>query len=215
MKTCKKCGEEKPTTEFNKCAGKRDGLQSNCRDCCNKATAAWMAANTERHKATRDAWRAANADRVKAVNDAWYAANRDKKLAQNAAWASANRGRRAEKNAEWHAKNRERRNLRKAEHKKDHPELARVYAQNRRARKRESGGQLSAGLSAKLFKLQRGKCACCGNPLGDDYQMDHIIPIALGGMNTDNNIQLLRATCNRQKHAKHPVDFMRQRGFLL
>jgi len=28
-------------------------------------------------------------------------------------------------------------------------------------------------------------------------------------------MQLLNAICNLQKHAKHPVDFMQERGFLL
>jgi len=41
------------------------------------------------------------------------------------------------------------------------------------------------------------------------------MPLALGGANADDNIQLLRSTCNQQKHAKHPVDFMQQKGFLL
>jgi len=36
-----------------------------------------------------------------------------------------------------------------------------------------------------------------------------------GGSNTDDNMQLLRKLCNLQKHAKHPVDFMQERGFLL
>ena len=38
---------------------------------------------------------------------------------------------------------------------------------------------------------------------------------ALGGLNADSNMQLLRAECNLQKSAKHPVDFMQSRGFLL
>ena len=45
--------------------------------------------------------------------------------------------------------------------------------------------------------------------------LDHIMPLALGGSNTDDNIQLLRARCNLQKRAKHPVDFMRERGYLI
>src|SRR5574340_787097 len=89
----------------------------------------------------------------------------------------------------------------------------RAYTNNRR---RLAGGmKLSSDISSKLFKLQKGKCACCGKRLGDDYHLDHIMPLALGGTNTDDNIQLLRAECNLQKHAKHPVEFMRQRGFLL
>jgi 5-methylcytosine-specific restriction endonuclease McrA len=81
--------------------------------------------------------------------------------------------------------------------------------------KKETGGKLSSKLAARLFVLQKGKCACCLQPLGDDYHIDHIMPLALGGTNTDDNIQLLRAKCNLQKNAKHPVDFMQQRGFLL
>jgi 5-methylcytosine-specific restriction endonuclease McrA len=93
--------------------------------------------------------------------------------------------------------------------------IRRAIDQNRRARKRATGGELSNGLVEKLFDLQRGKCACCKQPLGDDYHLDHIMPLALGGSNTDNNMQLLRSTCNQQKHAKHPVDFMQSRGMLL
>lgn len=94
-------------------------------------------------------------------------------------------------------------------------EARRIHRHTRRARKMESGGVLSVGLAKKLFQLQKGKCACCKKPLGVGYQLDHIIPIALGGPNTDTNIQLLRALCNRQKGAKHPIDFMQGRGLLL
>jgi 5-methylcytosine-specific restriction endonuclease McrA len=51
--------------------------------------------------------------------------------------------------------------------------------------------------------------------LGDNYHLDHIVPLAIGGTNTDDNIQLLRQKCNQQKSAKHPIDFMQSRGFLL
>lgn len=41
------------------------------------------------------------------------------------------------------------------------------------------------------------------------------MPLALGGANEDWNIQLLRQRCNNQKKAKHPVDFMQSKGYLL
>lgn len=40
------------------------------------------------------------------------------------------------------------------------------------------------------------------------------MPIARGGSNTDDNVQLLCPACNLKKSAKHPVDFMQERGFL-
>lgn len=91
-----------------------------------------------------------------------------------------------------------------------------IYEQNRRARIRDAGGKLSHGLTERLFKLQRGRCACgCKQPLGDDFHRDHIVPLTLGGTNTDDNIQLLRSQCNNQKYNKHPIEFMQQKGFLL
>jgi len=46
-------------------------------------------------------------------------------------------------------------------------------------------------------------------------EVDHIYPIALGGTNEGSNLQLLCRFCNRSKGAKHPVDYMQKRGFLL
>ena len=97
----------------------------------------------------------------------------------------------------------------------DHPDAGRIYNQNRRERKRKNGGILSSDITDKLFKLQRGKCACCGKPLGKDYHLDHRMPLVLGGENTDSNMQLLRSRCNQEKHMKHPIEFMQSRGFLL
>lgn len=95
------------------------------------------------------------------------------------------------------------------------PNAARIKNNNYRARKRENGGMLSKDIAQKLLILQRGKCACCGKPLGKNYHLDHIVPVAKGGSNTDDNIQLLRSTCNHEKSAKDPIKFMQERGFLL
>lgn len=190
MKTCTKCSEVKPKTEFYKHAGTRDGLHNYCKVCMGVANAKWAAANREKR----------NADK-RDVSAKLYAANSENEKARSAKWYAANREKKRESVSKWNAAN---------------PNAIRIQSHNYRARKREAGGNLSKGLAAKLFALQRGKCACgCNQPLGTDYHLDHIMPLALGGTNTDDNIQLLRATCNHQKSAKHPVDFMRQRGFLL
>ena len=66
-----------------------------------------------------------------------------------------------------------------------------------------------------LLTLQRGKCAACGHLLAGDYHIDHIVPIALGGSNRDDNVQLLHSGCNLRKAARHPVEFMQSLGMLL
>ena len=162
--------------------------------------AAYRAANPGKLKAFSAAYRAANQDKAKAYSAAYRLANQEKEKARLAAYRAANPEKVKAKNAAWNAAN---------------PEASRIYCQNRRARKRENGGSISKDIAARLFKLQKGKCACCKQPLGDDYQLDHIMPLALGGSNTDDNMQLLRQRCNHQKHAKHPIDFMQERGFLI
>ena len=75
------------------------------------------------------------------------------------------------------------------------------------ARRKGAVGKLSQGIEQKLFEAQRGLCVCCNKPLGDNYHLDHIMPLALGGTNTDDNVQLLLARCNLQKGAKHPDEW--------
>jgi 5-methylcytosine-specific restriction endonuclease McrA len=213
MKQCTKCKIEKPISEFY--VDKRDGATSGCKSCIKirakkyrdanpekvaKVTAEWVVNNQDRKKATHAAWYAANAENVKAASKAWGLANKSKARAIGVAWRLNNPDRAKKNITEWHISNPDKRN---------------IYSNNRRARKVSAGGKLSHGLVSRLFILQRGLCPCCKQPLGNDFHIDHIMPLKLGGSNTDENIQLLRKRCNQQKNASDPVDFMQSRGFLL
>lgn len=216
MKHCNKCGETKPTTEFSKSTRAIDGLHAYCKACASAYSAKWRASNAEKKKADDAAWCAANQERRKATNAAWRAANQARKKAYDAAWRAANADRVKANNTKWQEANTDKVRSYKTKWQAANPESRRIAAQNRRARKLANGGKLSADISERLYKLQKGKCACgCKQPLGDNYHRDHIMPLALGGTNTDDNIQLLRSTCNHQKGKKHPVDFMQQKGFLI
>lgn len=199
-KTCTKCGITKPKTEFSKNVSKRDGLCVRCKSCAKKSFASWRTANLEKDKA-----------RCAAYFPAYYVENRQQLLKYQAVYRESNPDKIRVQKADWYTENRENRIAVASKWQRENREARRVIRQNRRAAK----GKLSKGLAEKLFKLQRGKCACCGKPLGNDYHMDHRMPLALGGDNMDYNIQLLRKQCNQQKHTKDPIDFMRQRGFLL
>lgn len=203
--------------------------------------AAYRAANLEKIKTTQAAYRKANPEKFKAKDAAYrvkadpvkakayqanyYLENRASLLSSSAAYKLANpllvaayrqkhKARLKANLSVWRLANRGKMARAAAAWAKANPEARRINQNNRRA-KAASAGVLSHGLAAKLFKLQKGRCACCGLALGSNYHLDHILPLALGGTNTDDNIQLLRQRCNGQKHSKHPVDFMQSRGFLL
>ena len=165
-------------------------------------------ANPEQKLLSTAAWRAKNPERVKELKARHYEKNKTKILAYTAAYREKNTDKIKKYNSGWTKK-------RRSSEPEKFKEARRIIWNNRRARKMAVGGKLSKGLSAKLFRLQKGKCACCGSPLGSDFHMDHIMPLALGGPNTDCNIQLLTASCNKSKSAKNPIDFMQSRGFLI
>jgi 5-methylcytosine-specific restriction endonuclease McrA len=198
----------------------------------------WRAENRQRVRDIEKARRLANPEPFKAAKKRHYTKNHDNVLAYAAAYRDANaeliKERCAGKYAGWSATYREKnpekcrqmvqvwkdahpehRSTYNAQWTQNNLEKHRTYQHNRRARKAASGGTLSPDLAEKLYVLQKGKCACCRKPLGDDYHMDHIVPLVLGGSNTDDNIQLLTSRCNLQKGAKHPVEFMQARGLLL
>ena len=66
MKTCSKCGESKPLTEYYARKDRPDGLQSHCKACRNEGHRAWRAANPEKNRADARAWYAANPDKSRA-----------------------------------------------------------------------------------------------------------------------------------------------------
>jgi 5-methylcytosine-specific restriction endonuclease McrA len=85
----------------------------------------------------------------------------------------------------------------------------------RRARMRCAAGSFSKQDVANLMMLQKGRCPVCRCSLGRSYHVDHVQPLAAGGTNHKENLQLLCAPCNKSKSARDPLVFMRARGYLL
>jgi 5-methylcytosine-specific restriction endonuclease McrA len=83
----------------------------------------------------------------------------------------------------------------------------------RRARQKAADGRFTAADIRALETRQKGKCACCGKKR--KLAVDHIVPLAKGGTNWPNNLQLLCTPCNASKSAKDPITFMQEKGLLL
>lgn len=93
-----------------------------------------------------------------------------------------------------------------------HPD--KVKEQNHR-RGAFRAGRLPKGSVAKIRAAQKDRCAICRIGLAGGGHLDHIQPISKGGPHLPGNLQFLCAPCNVRKHAKDPLDFMRELGRLL
>lgn len=157
----------------------------------------------------------ANPEKVAEYQRKYREANREKVIGREREYREANREKVAEYAREWQKANREKLAEHQRKWREANPEKAKAKKHNRRAKIKGNGGTLSPDIIQTLMVLQKGKCACCSKSLKDGHHLDHIMPIALGGKNTDDNVQLLTPKCNLRKSDKHPDDWARLNGRLL
>lgn len=204
MKTCKRCNG----IEFLPC-GK-------CAKCSRQFGKNYREKNPDKIKIFTKEWKEKNKEHIKQYNKEYREKNREIVLAQAREYRKSNAKKIREQEKIYRNNNAEKVKKWQSNWKKENAVKVAIDNQNRRAKKRKNGGELSKGLFDKLFHIQKGKCACCKIDLKQEKpHMDHIIPIAKGGMNVDRNIQLLCYKCNLSKKDRDPIEFMQSRGFLL
>lgn len=129
--------------------------------------------------------------------NASYHKNREKakrsqrayRQAQGEAWAERNRLWR-EANPDYYAKNLERMRAN-----------GRRKSANRRAR--VAGVEHETIDPQTVYERSFGMCGICGSAVSrDDFQVDHIVPLAKGGAHIYENVHAAHAMCNYRKGAK-------------
>ena len=199
-KRCSACGVTKSLTDFYVKSGRSC---AECKCCAIAKTAAWVKKNPDKRRATWQRWLARHRERHNEQARAWTARHPDRKRAQSQAWID---------------RHPEKRKLAAGEYVKRNLDKANAGWHKRRARIKGNGGQHTADDIARLYETQSGRCAnlVCRMCLGRraKYHVDHIIPIALGGTDNPDNLQLLCAKCNGRKSAKPPERWAQENGVL-
>ena len=230
-RVCKKCGQSKEIEEFTKGAGgKPIWTCKKCtvarqvawaranRETVNKRLQAWADANRERVRGQKNKWRENNPDRQRLSASEYYRRNRDEICAKINAERNANKSEHLAQRRKEYAANPELWKIRQARYEARHPEEARAARSAASARRRSRINASTVHFSREdvqaLYKTQKGKCAFCRKRLRRKYHADHIDPLARGGSNGPENIQLLCPKCNLRKHAKDPYEWAQENGRL-
>lgn len=213
--------EQINTTETNtvkpcrKCGAMDRYADGRCKSCACERARKYHEANPEKAVERQRKYCEANREKVAGRKRKYYQANREKAVDYARKYHRAYREKVAERQRKHYEANRDKAVEYARKYHEANREKRKVIAHNRRAKIKGNGGTLSKGIVQTLMALQKGKCACCGKSLKHGHHLDHVIPIALGGTNTDDNVQLLTPKCNLSKGAKHPVDYMRSKGKLI
>jgi len=142
--------------------------------------------NAEKIRAAAAKWRVENPERAKERRAREYANNAMKAKADTAAYHASHPEKKKEDDARYHAR---------------HPEKARAHAQTRRARL--LGQWVEDVDHLVVWDRDNGICDIC-KELADpnDWHLDHIVPLALGGEHSYANTAVSHPTCNRRKGAR-------------
>jgi hypothetical protein len=159
------------------------GGQWRCKECSSLQRSRWKKANPDRSEQLIKDWRKANPEKTSAYCDTWRQKNLEKEQARDRARAKAN--------APFYA----------------------AKESRRRAVKRNAtvpGQPVTAAVIAERFALFDG-CAYCG--ADKKLEIEHVAPLAGGGLHVAFNLVGACRSCNASKNDKPVEQWFRSQPF--
>jgi len=180
QKRCIKCGQSRLLPEFYKDRKMRGGYRSECKDCHKSYCKNYVEKNTEKIRK--------------------YLKNYNKENFEY----------KREYDRRWRQENRERYCETKRKYRQQNPEWHKIISSNkdarRRARKKNNGTFKVSNKDTR--KLYQKNCVFCGTH--ENIVIDHVIPIAKGGVHGIGNLQPLCHSCNSRKSDNYMVKFKQE-----
>lgn len=172
-KICSKCETALPITEFHKNSKLSDGVFNHCKSC------------------------------EKIRRRLYYEANRQNEIDYAIGWQKVNPEAKREADRRYNRKHSALHVARVRQWCLDNPEQARRLARRKDATRRARllGAFVEDVDPILVYERSNGICGICGKEVGMDFHVDHIIPLACGGMHEYANAQAAHPSCNRKKGA--------------
>lgn len=184
-KTCSKCGEIKPVSEFYSDNRSTSGYRSHCKLCMSKATLIRNEVNPEKHRECVARWQSNNIERCKENNAAWQKNNPDK-----CAGYAVN----------WRSNNRELSRSNASMYQKLYPERCNANNAKRRASKLSATVSWADSSAMEQLYVEARRLF---EETGVKYHVDHIVPLVhplVCGLHWEGNLQVITETENCIKH---------------
>lgn len=239
VKTCSKCGETKPLTEFPPNRATKSGIAAACKVCDRKRHAIYRENNRDKINTQAAEFRERNRDWERERSRLYRVANPEKRKESCRRWRQnhtqedseyhkqyrvENRLTIRQKGREYYHSNIEKERLRGKIYRRNNRVKENTKTRNYRARKRNAEGNHTVEETRDLFQRQKGKCYYCHKKLinpftkegkGEIAHLDHVIPLKRGGRNDIGNLVWACGFCNDSKGDKLPHEWHRNNGRLI
>ena len=189
---CSKCKELHPLDWFCKDRSRKDGRHPWCKSCRKRSSDALYRKNHDSIRERQEKYRDENRELVRANNRASWRKYREKNLARTRKIYYANREARLEQIREYRQAN---------------PGYWKNWTRFKYRRELGLGRRRSKRYVKRLYKKQEGLCHWCGKPVGDDFHIDHVIPVSRGGSNDPSNKVISCPKCNWSKFNYLPEEW--------
>jgi hypothetical protein len=183
-------------------------IDGKCKSCIDARTARWRDANKEYVHASQKAYREAHAEEQKAYIAKWRKDNPERLQFLADRRLKLHRDDIVAKSKVYYEKNKERIAVRAKEYRKKNKEF--IYASICRWKK-ANPARARAGKALRRLHEQVQRCECCTNAqLAEVYakavqgvhDVDHIVPLGLGGLHCVKNLQVLTKEEHKIKTTK-------------
>jgi len=164
-------------------------------------------------KAGKKDWEARNPDKVQAQKKRSHLRCKEKNNQRSMNWHYANLDYVRAQRSNHYQEHRDEIIARVIQYQRDNPEQFRSVQHRRRAREIGAEGSFTGQDIINLYNEQNGRCGYCGITLYDEFDIEHMNPIARGGSNWPENLILACSPCNASKHAKTHDEWKAVRGW--
>ena len=204
-KVCRDCLSEKPLDQFYKCKGGALGRQAYCKPCCNARNNAARAANPEKHRAYMQQYFQEHRNQFRESSQASYHRNKaaiaQRRKEKYYANLEAKREGSRRRALVWIAKNRNTARTNTKQWRLKNPDKALAHCALRRLR--ISNGLVDVFDRQEIWERDGGVCYLCKESCDSaDWHLDHIVPLARGGVHSRANVAVTHPACNQSKADK-------------
>lgn len=202
MKTCYRCKEAKPFSDFQKCASEKDGLQKACRPCRKAIGAARYQANKERIKVVARKWSKENPEAHKAAIKRWHKENPEFGRAKARRYRAVNPDKVKAYISEWRSKNKHKQREHDRNRYMRNPMRAVIYVAKRRADKIRATPAWASNSEISVYYMFSRYLSL---ETGVAWVVDHIVPLnseLVCGFHAQQNLSFMLSALNAKKSNK-------------
>jgi hypothetical protein len=206
MKTCSKCGCEKPLTEFYRAKGNKDGYSGRCKVCQTAENNAWKEANADKMRGYKKKWDENNKDKVAAKTRRWYEANKERKVAMDLARDKLNKEQADARKAKWRQAHRGKANAAGQKWRRNNRDKVNAF----KARRKAAELQATPAWAIDFFMEEAYALAKLRTEMfGFEWHVDHIVPLRsklVCGLHSHDNLRVIPGAENISKGNRHWPD---------